>query len=146
MISIRITDGGWEKPEQGHAAPATLAIIGRYILTPDIFDILEETQPGKGGDPITDALPEQAKKVVWLRTSLKVSVSTVAASMATLKRQTTSLPKRLPKAAAKQKCTVNGEQKKSKIFKLWWIVVQRYFSHQLFTTLLPFPVSMLCCS
>ncbi|TKF64212.1 UTP--glucose-1-phosphate uridylyltransferase GalU [Vibrio sp. F13] len=57
---IRITDMV-EKPEQG-TAPSNLAIIGRYILTPDIFDILEETQPGKGGEiQITDALLEQAK-------------------------------------------------------------------------------------
>lgn len=57
---IRITDMV-EKPEQG-TAPSSLAIIGRYILTPDIFDILEETQPGKGGEiQITDALLEQAK-------------------------------------------------------------------------------------
>ncbi|NOH36092.1 UTP--glucose-1-phosphate uridylyltransferase GalU [Vibrio chagasii] len=57
---IRITDMV-EKPEQG-TAPSNLAIIGRYILTPDIFDILQETQPGKGGEiQITDALLEQAK-------------------------------------------------------------------------------------
>ncbi|MEZ9798998.1 UTP--glucose-1-phosphate uridylyltransferase GalU [Vibrio cyclitrophicus] len=57
---IRITDMV-EKPEQG-TAPSNLAIIGRYILTPDIFDILEETQPGKGGEiQITDALLEQAQ-------------------------------------------------------------------------------------
>lgn len=57
---IRITDMV-EKPEQG-TAPSNLAIIGRYILTPDIFDILEETQPGKGGEiQIADALLEQAK-------------------------------------------------------------------------------------
>ncbi|MEZ9291441.1 UTP--glucose-1-phosphate uridylyltransferase GalU [Vibrio lentus] len=58
---IRITDMV-EKPEQG-TAPSNLAIIGRYILTPDIFDILEDTQPGKGGEiQITDALLEQAQK------------------------------------------------------------------------------------
>ncbi|WP_270804875.1 UTP--glucose-1-phosphate uridylyltransferase GalU [Aeromonas sp. QDB66] len=57
---IRITDMV-EKPEQG-TAPSNLAIIGRYILTPDIFDILQTTQPGKGGEiQITDALLEQAK-------------------------------------------------------------------------------------
>ena len=51
-----------EKPEQG-TAPSNMAIIGRYILTPDIFDILEETPPGKGGEiQITDALLTQAKK------------------------------------------------------------------------------------
>lgn len=51
-----------EKPSQ-EEAPSNLAVIGRYILTPDIFDILRETQPGKGGEiQITDALKEQAKK------------------------------------------------------------------------------------
>ena len=51
-----------EKPSQ-EDAPSNLAIIGRYILTPDIFDILRETPPGKGGEiQITDALLVQAKK------------------------------------------------------------------------------------
>ena len=50
-----------EKPEP-EDAPSNLAIIGRYILTPDIFDVLRETKPGKGGEiQITDALLEQAK-------------------------------------------------------------------------------------
>ncbi len=50
-----------EKPEPG-TAPSNLAIIGRYILTPDIFSILENTPPGKNGEiQITDALLEQAK-------------------------------------------------------------------------------------
>ena len=43
-------------------APSNLAIIGRYILTPDIFDIIEHTPPGKNGEvQITDALLTQAK-------------------------------------------------------------------------------------
>jgi len=47
------------KPED---APSNLAVIGRYILTPDIFDILEKTPPGANGEiQITDALLEQAK-------------------------------------------------------------------------------------
>jgi UTP--glucose-1-phosphate uridylyltransferase len=50
-----------EKPSPSDA-PSNLAIIGRYILTPDIFDILRETKPGRGGEiQITDALMEQAK-------------------------------------------------------------------------------------
>lgn len=50
-----------EKPAPADA-PSNLAIIGRYILTPDIFDILRQTKPGKGGEiQITDALMEQAK-------------------------------------------------------------------------------------
>lgn len=51
-----------EKPNPKDA-PSNLAIIGRYILTPDIFDILRETKPGKGGEiQITDALLTQAIK------------------------------------------------------------------------------------
>lgn len=50
-----------EKPPEGEA-PSNLAIIGRYILTPDIFDILRNTPPGKNGEvQITDALLTQAK-------------------------------------------------------------------------------------
>ncbi|WP_435635494.1 UTP--glucose-1-phosphate uridylyltransferase GalU [Pseudomonas solani] len=48
------------KPED---APSNLAIIGRYILTPDIFEHIERTAPGKGGEiQITDALMEQARQ------------------------------------------------------------------------------------
>ena len=51
-----------EKPAP-EDAPTNMAIIGRYILTPDIFDILRNTKPGKGGEiQITDALLEQAKE------------------------------------------------------------------------------------
>ncbi|OOF34153.1 UTP--glucose-1-phosphate uridylyltransferase GalU [Salinivibrio costicola] len=50
-----------EKPDPGNA-PSNLAIIGRYILTPDIFDLLENTPPGKNGEvQITDALLKQAQ-------------------------------------------------------------------------------------
>ncbi len=51
-----------EKPDP-EDAPSNLAIIGRYILTPDIFDILRKTPAGKGGEiQITDALLTQAKE------------------------------------------------------------------------------------
>ena len=57
---IRVNDMV-EKPEPKDA-PSDLAIIGRYILTPQIFDILRTTKPGKGGEiQITDALLELAK-------------------------------------------------------------------------------------
>lgn len=50
-----------EKPDP-EQSPSNLAIIGRYILTPDIFKIIENTEPGKGGEiQITDALLKQAK-------------------------------------------------------------------------------------
>ncbi len=51
-----------EKPSS-ETAPSNLAIIGRYILTPDIFSIIEKTKPGKNGElQITDALCDQAKR------------------------------------------------------------------------------------
>ena len=57
----RVTDMV-EKPKP-EDAPTNLAIIGRYILTPDIFEIIRDTPPGKNGEvQITDALLQQAKK------------------------------------------------------------------------------------
>jgi UTP--glucose-1-phosphate uridylyltransferase len=51
-----------EKPALG-TEPSNLAIIGRYILTPDIFELIENTEPGKGGEiQITDSLLQQAQK------------------------------------------------------------------------------------
>lgn len=50
-----------EKPEKG-TAPSNYAVIGRYVLKPEIFDILEHTAPGKGGEiQLTDALLELAR-------------------------------------------------------------------------------------
>lgn len=58
---VRVTDMV-EKPNS-EDAPSNLAIIGRYVLTPDIFDIIRDTKPGKGGEiQITDALLAQAKQ------------------------------------------------------------------------------------
>jgi len=51
-----------EKPNP-EDAPTNLAIIGRYILTPEIFDVLENTSPDKNGEiQITDALMTLAKQ------------------------------------------------------------------------------------
>jgi UTP--glucose-1-phosphate uridylyltransferase len=51
-----------EKPSP-QAAPTNLAIIGRYILTPEIFDVLEHTIPDKNGEiQITNALLTLAKR------------------------------------------------------------------------------------
>jgi len=45
-----------EKPDKADA-PSNLAIIGRYVLRPEVFEILENTPPGKGGEiQLTDAL------------------------------------------------------------------------------------------
>ena len=51
-----------EKPSIDEA-PSNIAILGRYIISPRIFDILEHTAPGKGGEiQLTDALKELAQK------------------------------------------------------------------------------------
>lgn len=47
-----------EKPDR-EQAPSNLAVIGRYVIDPAIFDILEKQQPGRGGEiQLTDALRE----------------------------------------------------------------------------------------
>ena len=52
---VKVT-GLVEKPSAADA-PSNLAIIGRYVLRPEIFDVLETTEPGKGGEiQLTDAL------------------------------------------------------------------------------------------
>ena len=49
-----------EKPDP-EEAPSNIAILGRYIITPEIFEILENTKPGKNGEiQLTDALKELA--------------------------------------------------------------------------------------
>ncbi|MCK9267910.1 MAG: UTP--glucose-1-phosphate uridylyltransferase GalU [Alkaliphilus sp.] len=51
-----------EKPSQKEA-PSNIAILGRYIINPAIFEILERTKPGKGGEiQLTDGLKELAQK------------------------------------------------------------------------------------
>ena len=53
--SVRIT-GLVEKPDADQA-PSNLAIIGRYVLSPAVFDVLRETAPGRGGEvQLTDAI------------------------------------------------------------------------------------------
>ncbi len=51
-----------EKPAVDEA-PSNIAILGRYIITPEIFNILENQEPGKGGEiQLTDALKTLATK------------------------------------------------------------------------------------
>src|SRR6476661_2148667 len=64
----RLSDGLYkvvdlvEKPAPSDA-PSNLAVIGRYVLPPEIFPILRKTQPGKNGEiQLTDALRELARK------------------------------------------------------------------------------------
>jgi UTP--glucose-1-phosphate uridylyltransferase len=59
---VRVT-GLVEKPA-AEVAPSNLAVIGRYVLKPEVFDILRRTPPGKGGEiQLTDALMEMAGDV-----------------------------------------------------------------------------------
>jgi UTP--glucose-1-phosphate uridylyltransferase len=56
---VRVTDLV-EKPNP-EDAPSNLAVLGRYVLEPAIYDILETTEPGKGGEiQLTDALRRMA--------------------------------------------------------------------------------------
>ncbi len=51
-----------EKPSK-EDAPSNIAILGRYIINPAIFEILEHTKPGKGGEiQLTDGLKELAQR------------------------------------------------------------------------------------
>lgn len=51
-----------EKPSLAEA-PSRLAVLGRYIITPEIFSILEKTEPGRGGEiQLTDALKKLAER------------------------------------------------------------------------------------
>ncbi|MBP7331891.1 MAG: UTP--glucose-1-phosphate uridylyltransferase GalU [Firmicutes bacterium] len=60
-----------EKPPVGEA-PSNLAIMGRYILTPLIFPVLENLKPGKGGEiQLTDALKELCRDNLLLAQRLK---------------------------------------------------------------------------
>jgi UTP--glucose-1-phosphate uridylyltransferase len=59
---VRVT-GLVEKPSPG-TEPSNYAVIGRYVLKPEVFDVLEHTRPGKGGEiQLTDALMEMAGDV-----------------------------------------------------------------------------------
>ena len=51
-----------EKPSV-EEAPSQMAVLGRYIITPDVFEVLQNTKPGKGGEiQLTDALRVMAKR------------------------------------------------------------------------------------
>ncbi len=78
-----------EKPSI-EQAPSNLAIMGRYVLTPDIFDKLDETEPGVGGEiQLTDALQKLdsiygvtfegktydiGNRLEWLKTSIEFAM------------------------------------------------------------------------
>ena len=55
-----------EKPAV-EEAPSRLAVLGRYVITPEIFSIMEHTEPGRGGEiQLTDALKVLAKEQAML--------------------------------------------------------------------------------
>lgn len=59
---VQITDLV-EKPDS-KSAPSNLAVIGRYVFSPKVFEVLEDTKPGKGGEvQLTDAMTTLAKQV-----------------------------------------------------------------------------------
>ncbi|MBO0891993.1 MAG: UTP--glucose-1-phosphate uridylyltransferase [Acidothermales bacterium] len=58
---VRVT-GLVEKPPK-ESAPSSLVVIGRYVLAPEVFDVLRETPPGRGGEiQLTDALQALARR------------------------------------------------------------------------------------
>jgi UTP--glucose-1-phosphate uridylyltransferase len=55
-VAVTPITGIVEKPEPA-SAPSTLAVVGRYVLTPAIFDLLADAKPGRGGEiQLTDAI------------------------------------------------------------------------------------------
>lgn len=61
---VRVT-GLVEKPDRA-SAPSNYAVIGRYLLRPEVFDVLERTPPGRGGEiQLTDALQAMAEAPTW---------------------------------------------------------------------------------
>ena len=78
-----------EKPPK-EKAPSNLAIMGRYVLTPDIFDKIDETEAGVGGEiQLTDALQKLdsiygvtfegktydiGNRLEWLKTSIEFAL------------------------------------------------------------------------
>lgn len=80
-----------EKPEPG-TAPSNLAIIGRYILTPDIFDLIEQTEPVRkaGKFKSLTRCSNKPKRVVYWLINSKVSASTVVALKAISKPPTSA--------------------------------------------------------
>jgi UTP--glucose-1-phosphate uridylyltransferase len=99
-VSAEEVDGGLvrirdivEKPAP-EVAPSDLAVVGRYVLTPDIFDALEDVEPGVGGEiQLTDAIAELVatsevygrpfdrgrydigKKIDFLRATVEIALS-----------------------------------------------------------------------
>ena len=60
-MTATFESSAWRKNRHRKMPPSSLAVIGRYILTSDIFEILRSTPPGKNGEvKLTDALQNQA--------------------------------------------------------------------------------------
>lgn len=55
----------WLKNRRVEEAPSNLAVLGRYILTPEIFEYLRDLKPGYGGElQLTDTLRDMCKETV----------------------------------------------------------------------------------
>ncbi len=67
------------------------AILGRYVLTPEIFDILENVKPGYGGEiQLTDGLRSCAGEAAWWPWTLRAAGMTLATSAASWRPPSTS--------------------------------------------------------
>ena len=67
-----IASATWWRSRRPSEAPSNLAIIGRYVLTPEIFTSLEAIEPGSGGEiQLTDGLKHAAAQPADLRLSLR---------------------------------------------------------------------------
>ena len=79
-----------EKPPP-EKAPSDFAIMGRYVLTPDIFDLLAAGKPGAGGEiQLTDALMALASGARFTATSSRACAMTSATASASSRRKSAS--------------------------------------------------------
>jgi UTP--glucose-1-phosphate uridylyltransferase len=70
----------WRNPKPSEA-PSNLAIIGRYILTPDIFESIARVEPGSGGEiQLTDSIEGKRHLRAAVRISMPVQVRLPAAA------------------------------------------------------------------
>ncbi|HJK29672.1 MAG TPA: UTP--glucose-1-phosphate uridylyltransferase, partial [Methanocorpusculum sp.] len=59
-------------------APSNVGAMGRYVLTPDIFDVLARTKPGKKGEvQLTDALREYAEMYGYVSRSTRYDIGDI---------------------------------------------------------------------
>ena len=82
-------------------APSDLIIIGRYVLTPDVFDEIERVQPGSGGEiQLTDALRAQAANGPVPRRAVATSAATTPALRSAGSARWSTSPSRTRRSAS----------------------------------------------